>query len=137
MPLTPKGVLEAQAAGKAIRSLLESEVGSDAFSLFFMTSPYRRALQTTSEIVARFKRSQVGGFFLGGGGGRGRGLVRVGGRRGRCVSLFVSVRGGGRASRGGRVCSVGETGDEKKGLVGWVVVRESMGGGQIRGGGGR
>ena len=59
MVQTERGKLQARAAGKKIRTLMEGDRAP--YSLFFYTSPYKRSKQTHEEICDAFDHKHLVG----------------------------------------------------------------------------
>ncbi|PNH12379.1 Broad-range acid phosphatase DET1 [Tetrabaena socialis] len=63
VPLTARGHMQARAAGKKIKSLMECESGrSEPYRLFFYISPYKRSLQTYEGISSQFPSHDLMGM---------------------------------------------------------------------------
>jgi broad specificity phosphatase PhoE len=60
VPLSQRGVQQAQAAGHRVRQLLLQHCGP-GFDLFVYTSPYLRCMQTVQHVLGPFEERQVGG----------------------------------------------------------------------------
>lgn len=60
VPLTDNGHEEAKAAGRKLRTKL-IQMHGDEMKAFFMTSPYRRTMETTDGLVEAFDDDEVTG----------------------------------------------------------------------------
>jgi hypothetical protein len=60
IPLSVRGVAQAEAAGVKVRQLLQQHCGPD-FRLFMYTSPYARCIQTAHHMLHAFEDHQVRG----------------------------------------------------------------------------